>query len=251
MKKTVLPVLFSLILSLLFSSRSYAAGIEAAIGFWREDPSGSIAYKGDSLDVRDNLNYTRHDKLTGRLKVYLPGPLPNMYLMATSVKYEATGKKSTSFVYNQQTFAGNIPFYSRVKLNHYDIAAFYSLTRMLPTRIINVELGLNARVIDFRSELNQGTTGAFAAKNATIVVPMVYAGAQFRPVDFLSIEAEGRGILYNSEHYYDVIGRVKIIPVSPIFVAAGYRWEDLKIDRQDLDAQVRIKGPFAEAGVMF
>jgi hypothetical protein len=80
---------------------------------------------------------------------------------------------------------------------------------------------------------------------------MIYAGAQLNPVDLVGIEAEVKAISYNSNHYYDVIGRVKVKPAGPFYVAGGYRLNDLEIDESDVEASVKFSGPFFEAGVSF
>lgn len=74
---------------------------------------------------------------------------------------------------------------------------------------------------------------------------------QINPIDKLSIEAEIRGITYSSDHYYDLIGRVKYKTVGPAFIGAGYRVEDLKIDEKDVNANIRFGGPFVEIGIEF
>jgi hypothetical protein len=80
---------------------------------------------------------------------------------------------------------------------------------------------------------------------------MVYAAIQFRPFKFIGIEGEVRGIAYSSNHYYDLIGRLKIKPFWPIFIAGGYRYEDFKIDEWDVRATLKFQGPFLEAGIEF
>ncbi|MCK5427171.1 MAG: hypothetical protein KAJ34_05705, partial [Thermodesulfovibrionia bacterium] len=60
-----------------------------------------------------------------------------------------------------------------------------------------------------------------------------------------------RGIAYSSNHYYDIIGRVKIRPMGPVFIAGGYRLNDIKTDYSDVEASIKLRGPFIETGVMF
>ena len=95
------------------------------------------------------------------------------------------------------------------------------------------------------------TTVKSEHKSITIAVPMVYMGILFRPAKFIRVEAEGRVISYNSDHYYDFIGRVRINPFGPFFISGVYRYEDIKIAEEDVEADVTFKGPFAEIGVSF
>lgn len=230
-----------------------AVGFEAAAGIWNQDPSGDISYKGESLSVENELKYDSKTKIFGRVKIDMPLMLPNIYLMATPMKFEADGSKNASFTFGDRTFTGNVPFSSSVQLDHYDIALFYGVPFLKTATLgkLNVEVGLNARIIDFEAEINQPTTGIKESKSMTIPVPMIYLGAQFKPVNWLGFEAEARGIAYSGNHYYDLIGRVKIKPIGPIFIAGGYRYEDIKIDKSDVKANLTFSGPFAEVGVEF
>jgi hypothetical protein len=80
---------------------------------------------------------------------------------------------------------------------------------------------------------------------------MFYLGAQLKPVKYLSLEAEARGIAYSSNHYYDLIGRLKVQPFGPLFIAGGYRYEEVKVDQSDVKANITLKGPFLELGLVF
>jgi outer membrane protein len=173
--------------------------------------------------------------------------------MATPSKFDGRGEKNVSFNFGGKTFNASVPFNSEVQLDHYDIALYYGIPglKTLTLGILNVELGLNARIIDFSAKVDQPSTGLSASKSATIPVPMIYAGVQVSPIDLINIEGEFRGISYSSNHYYDIIGRLKIKPFGPVFIAGGYRYEDIKIDYQDILSKVKLKGPFIEAGIEF
>lgn len=114
-----------------------------------------------------------------------------------------------------------------------------------------MEVGLNVRIMDWQAEINQPSTGISESKSLTLPVPMIYLGAQLKPVKYLSLEAEARGIAYSSNHYYDLIGRIKVQPIGPVFIAGGYRYEDVKIDQSDIKANITFKGPFLELGIAF
>ena len=114
---------------------------------------------------------------------------------------------------------------------------------------LNIDLGLNARKIDFEGTIN--STGQSASKTLSIYVPMIFAAVQVKPIDAFSIEAEVRGIAYSNSHYYDYIGRLRVNPIPLVFIAAGYRAETIKIDQSDVKADIKFGGPFVEAGLHF
>lgn len=240
--------------SFLFPAIAGAIGIEGAIGVWNQDPEGYVSYKSaDRLDIDQDLNYDKETKVFGRLKIDMPLVIPNIYLMATPSRFDGRGQKNVNFKFGDKTFNANVPFDSEAHLDHYDIALYYGIPglKTLTLGILNIELGLNARIIDFYAKVDQPATGLSASKSATIPVPMVYGGIQVKPVDLLQIEGEFRGIAYSSNHYYDIIGRLKIAPFGPLFIAGGYRYEDVKIDYSDIESEYKLKGPFLEAGIEF
>jgi len=257
MKNSVFLFIILMAVSVFFiPDQSFAIGLEVAGGAWGQGPSGDISYKSDDkLDIEDDLKYDRQYKAFGRVKADMPGLLPNIYFIATLMKFEEAGSKTANFTFGDRTFNVTQPFNTVLQLNHYDIALYYSLPFLSTgsAGMLNADLGLNARIIDFKAEVT-GTevgTGTEIAESEKFIipVPMVYIGLQIKPVDMVSLEGEFRGIAYNSNHYYDFIGRVKFRPVKQIFIAGGYRHEDIEIDHSDVKASIAFKGPFFEAGL--
>jgi outer membrane protein len=228
-------------------------GVEAGVGYWRQTPSGTLQYQGDSLDLRNDLNLGENNQVVARVKVELPLVLPNIYIMATPMSFEGTGSKNMSFTYGNQTFNANVPIQSKLEMDHYDLALYYPIPLLKTATLgkLNVELGLNARQINFEGTISQNTAGLTASKSVTLYVPMIYVGVQVKPISAFSIEGEFRGMDYGSNHYYDYIGRLKVMPIGPLFISGGYRSEQIKIDQSDVKAAAKFSGPFVEAGVSF
>ena len=252
----LIPLLVVFTILLVSPVKTYALGLEAAAGYWSQAPSGDLQYsgalgEGTKLNLEEDLNYDSKARPYLRVKADLPLFLPNIYSMATPMKYEGQASKDFSFTFGDKTFNASVPFNSMLQANHYDIAVYYSLPFLNTATAgsLNVELGLNLRIIDFEAKVTQGALSESA--NYTLPIPMIYAGVQLEPVDLFSIEAEIRGITYGSNSYYDLIARMKVKPVGPVFIAGGYRYEKIKIDHNDVKASMEFKGPFIEAGVSF
>lgn len=232
-------------------------GLDVGVGYWQQTPSGTLGYKevspNDSLDLKNDLKYDKKSRPFVRIKAELPLILPNVYFMATPMSFDGTGTKNTSFKYAGQTFNANVPIQSKLKLDHYDLALFYPvpLLKTATLGMLNVELGLNARKIDFEGTVSQNSLNLSESKSLSIFMPMVYAGIQVKPISLFSIEAEMRGIAIGQNHYYDYIGRVRVNPIPFVFIAGGYRSEDIKIDQSDVKASIKFGGPFVEAGLSF
>lgn len=251
MKKILLLSILSVVILLMTVSGAAAAGFEAAVGYWWQLPDGTVQYQGDPLDVRNDLGYKREGRLMGRVKIYLPGALPNFYFMATPMRFGATSETSAPFTFANEAFAGGSPFNSHTKLDHYDAAIFYSVFKSPVVRVLNIDLGIDARLINFKATIDQPSTGTTVTVSKSIIIPMAYAAVRIKPAPLISFEGEGRGILLSGEHYYDLIGRLKLAPIPFTFVAGGWRFEGVKINRNDLFVKTRFNGPFTEAGVEF
>ena len=235
---------------------AFALGLEAGVGYWKQTPSGTVSYTpgveptpNNTLDFKNDMNYTSKGQPFVRVKAELPLILPNIYFMATPMSFEADGKKDVAFHFGDTTFLANTAFQSKVKMDQYDLAFYYTFLNVISLGKLNLDLGLNARFIKFEASVTQGANTQ--SKSLSPVVPMLYAGIQIKPIKAFSIEAEGRGIAIGANHYYDFIGRVKIKPLGPLFIAGGYRSEDVKIDINDVKAAVKVSGPFVEAGISF
>ncbi len=260
MTRTKMYLAFLFVLSMIVVPYKASAflGLEAGVGYWKQSPSGTLSYQPllatDTLDLKNDLNYSDKSQVFVRVKAELPPVLPNLYFMATPMSFDGTGSKNVNFNYGGKTFTAGVPFDSKVKLDHYDLALYYPLPALKTATlgVLNVELGLNVRNINFEASVSQSTpVPVSASKSLTLYVPMIYAGVQVKPISALSIEAEIRGIAYSDNHYYDYIGRVKVLPIGPLFIAGGYRGETIKIDQSEVKADVKFSGPFIEAGLSF
>ena len=238
----------------------WALGFEAAVGLGRQEPEGTFGYNtvvsSDKIDLKDDADLDTEQRVYGRLKLDMPLLIPNIYLMATPMDFSGIGQKPLSFKFGDETFDANSTFEFDVRLDQYDVALYYGIPLMetATLKTFNVDVGLNLKYIDYRGAVTGTVSGQMMKESDSqqIPIPTLFLGAQLRPMDWLSLEAEGRGIAYGDNSLMDLIGRVKIKPsLSPVFVAGGWRYESLRLDEFDIKADIDISGPFVEAGVQF
>ena len=250
-------ILSGLIFLLLIPTTALAWGVEIAGGAWYQSPSGNLSFDktthADDLDLEDDLNYDDKWQPSGRLKIDMPLFIPNIYIMATPMKWDESGRKDVSFEFGGETFSGGVDFDSKLKMNHLDVALFYGLPfiKTATAGVLNIDLGLNFRLLDVKAEIKQKDLGLKESESYFLPLPMVYGAMQIVPVEWLGLEFEGRGVAYSSNYYVSLIGRLKVKPFGPFFVAGGYRYDTVKIDYQDIDIDTEFQGPFAEAGLDF
>ena len=257
MKKIIVicSILFST--ALIVPVAAYAFGVEIAAGAWKQSPSGSLAYEAldpnDFLDVENDLKYQDETRPFGRLKIDMPSFIPNIYLMATPVEFEGEGIKSVDFNFGGELISGNIPFYSKLNLNHGDIALYYGIPGLeaATADMLNIDVGINVRIYDLEARIVQESNGIDITESATVPIPQVFLALQFRPTDFLALEAEGRGISLGGNKAYSLIGRLRLNVFGPLFLTGGYRYDKIDADEEDVIIDTDISGPFAEVGLAF
>jgi outer membrane protein len=255
MKKFIMPFAFLFMLSL--PATSFAFGIEFSLGAWYQQPSGTLSFdkttNADDLDLEDDLGYDDKWKPIARLKIDMPSLIPNLYLMYTPMKWSETGSKNVGFSFGGENFEADVDFDSELKMDHLDVALYYGIpgVRTATADVLNIDLGLNLRLLDFRAEIEQKAIDQKESESYLLPIPMLYTGMQIKPLNWIALDLEGRGIYYSNNHYVSLIGRLKVMPFGPLFVAGGYRYDNIKIDYQDVDVDADFKGPFAEVGFDF
>jgi len=257
MKKNIL--LFCLIFILSIPTTSFAWGLEIAGGAWYQKPSGNMSFDNsthkDDLDLEDDLNYDDKWKAFGRLIIDMPLFFPNIYLMYTPMKWDETSSKNVNFKFGGQKFQADVDFDSELKINHFDVGLFWGLPfiNTATADVLNIDLGLNVRFMDVEAEIEQKDLNLKESESYSLPLPMLYTGMQIKPLKYIALEFEGRGIGWSSDYYVSLTGRLKVKPsfLGPVFIAGGYRYDNLKIDYQNIDIDTEFYGPFAEAGLEF
>lgn len=246
--RTLLTALFLTGAGNLFA----VVNVEVAVGGAAYEPEGGSAYKGATLDIQRNLGYDKIQRFTGRVKVKAP-IIPGIYLQANPMKFDGNGVYNANFQYGDKTFSGNVPFTSSLQFDNVDVGLYYPLPflKMATNEILNIELGLNARFIRFKSEFTQPSTGVSESKSQDGGVPMVYAGIQVQPIKRLKLESELRAVGYGGNRYSDFVIRAKVFVIAWAYLSAGYKVQNIVIDKDDVKTDIRFKGGVIEAGIDF
>ncbi|MFO8112808.1 MAG: TIGR04219 family outer membrane beta-barrel protein [Desulfosalsimonadaceae bacterium] len=224
-------------------------GVEGAVGVWWPSPDGSLKTGSDNdfLDLEDDFSFSRETELFGRLKVDMPLLIPNAYVMANPLKFNE--RTSRAFQFGGKDFTESSE--AELNLSQYDFGLFYAVPFLQTATLdrFNVDAGLNFRFIDAETSVSQGVLPE--AESMSIIIPQVYLGAQFQPVERFSVEAEARGLTYKSDSSYSLLGRVKATAFGPVFVSGGYRYDVYDIEKGGLMMDFSFSGPFVETGLSF
>ena len=249
--------LLGVVLVFAIPATALAIGLEVAVGVWNQTPSGDLSYKlvnsTDSLDLDNELGYDSETRFIGRIKIDMPLLIPNVYIMATPMSFSGTGQKNVNFTFGDQAFQGSTDFDSDVNLTHYDLALYYGLpfVKLATADMLNVDVGLNLRLMDLSAEVNQSATGLSEKESVKLPVPMVFLAAQIQPLDRFGIEGELRGVAFSGNSYLSMIGRLKVKVFGPLFATAGYRYDTIDVDEDDFKLDADFGGLFFEVGASF
>lgn len=231
-------------------------GIEPAIGGWQYSPEGKLSTKNDmeSADLKKNFGFGRETGFTARLKVDMPLAFPNAHFSAYPFRMKESSR--TAFEFGGRKFDGNLD--SRMTLNQYDVGLFYGIPYLKNATLdrLNVDAGLNFAFIDAEAEISgafEGGGNAIATEreSLSIVIPQVYLGVQFQPVERFSFEAEAKGITYQNDSSYSLLGRIKATAFGPVFISGGYRYNEFDIEKDGFVVDFSFSGPFFETGISF
>jgi outer membrane protein len=230
--------------------------IDVAVGGWQCSPEGDIAYDltgtATDLDLEDDFDFDDESKVFARAKLELPIPiLPDIYIVAAPMEFTGDSELSDTFTFGNETYDANVPFSSKLTLDQYDIAFYWGIPFLELATIgkLNIDLGINVRIIDLETEVVQGTITE--SEDISVPIPMAYVAVQIGPIARISIEAEVRAISYDDNSLTSVTGRLKFNILGPSYLAAGYRYDDISVDEDDIDIDASFGGPFVEAGLKF
>jgi outer membrane protein len=255
MRSVRIVFLLQLLVMGCWACQASALGLEAAVNVWDQEPGGDFSYQGlvgqDWIDLDTEARYGREQRIGGRVKVDLP-VLPNIYILATPMEFSGAGLKNSSFSFGGQSFAAG-DFTSKLSLDHYDLGLYYGfpLLKTATLNTLNLDFGVEVRRLEVRADVTQEATGQLASVDETYYFPMGFLALQIQVLKSLALEAELRGIAYSGNHFYDLIGRVKYSLPGPVYLAGGWRHEEIELDEKDIRAELTVGGPFAELGLSF
>lgn len=236
-------------------SQAWALGLEAAVNGWGQKIGGDFSYQGltgqDRIDLDQEAGFGRESRIGGRLKIDLP-VLPNIYAQATPMEFSGVGLKTVDFSFGGKDFSADVAFTSKLTLDHYDLGLYYGfpLLKTATLNTLNLDFGVEVRRLEVRGDIVQELSGQLASVDETYYFPMGFLAVQLNLIKELSLEAEFRGISYSGNHFYDLIGRVRY-GLGPVFLAGGWRYEEVELDESGIRASLNVGGPYAELGVSF
>ena len=229
------------------------ADVDIGARYWSVSPSGDLSYKGDSLDLEDNLDFERE----GAPHAYARAHLPMLVLEAHYTRLDFSGKG--------QNITTSTRF-GRIDLNNYtDISTEATMDMLHGGAMLNfsvpwVDLGVGAGVnyIDAEAEImaKANNRKKTATGSAEAPLPVVKARAEITPpLVGLHLAVAGEGLSYSGNSFYDLRGTVgytfQDLFIVDLRLEGGYRHIAVDYDEEDLVLDSSFSGPFAGLSLAF
>ncbi len=216
------------------------AGGEISLGYLSVQPSGELAYKGNSADVEESFGWERESSFV--LKGYIEHPvpvLPNIRAVYSKLSHSGEGSV-TNLKFGDKIFSGKIA--TDMDLDIIDGTLYYEIL----DNWVNLDLGLNAKYIDASASVENSIVGK-SDTDFSVVLPTLYAKARVDiPMSDLSFQAEGDIITYSGNTLYDLYLTARYTFVAGLGLEAGVKMVKLKLDDvEDVTADIDFKGLYA------
>ena len=210
-------------------------GGEVNLGYYTHTPSGSASYKGDTIDIQDDMKWKQESDIFFKAYFEHPVPLiPNIKVGYTSFGHKGSGSVDSSFTWGDINFNSSNDIKSNFEMKMYDLALYYEIL----DNWLNADVGINIKYLDggIDATVENQLTNTVESESADFSLPIPMAYAKFRfdvPTTDISFQAEGNYIAFDGHTLYDIEAGVRYTYMLGFGVEAGYKGLKLKIDDVD------------------
>jgi outer membrane protein len=222
--------------------------------FWFPDLSGDVqtdvsGVQGTRFDIKDDLNVGDENFPSGEAFVRF-GRL-HFRVGYTPVKFDGNKQLTRQIVFNNQTFNVNDNVVSQLDLKMIDGEVQFDLLRP-DIAVVGFNLGLILKVKYVDGTVELRSTAATETRDFKAPIPMVGVAAGVGLIkDMLRADARVTGISYSGNHLFEGDVYASFSPLPFVAIQGGYRLIDLKIDEDDIEATLKLKGPYLGAQLSF
>jgi len=221
-------VLLALCAGSVLVSASTIAGFGIEAEYYLPEAKGDFRYTDGG--VTTNTHFNGDDDSSYQVGIYFEHPVP----LLPNIRADFTPE--TSFT-GTDSIAGT----NMVKFSQIDTTFYYELL----DNVVDFDIGLTGKFID--GEVTGTTNQSF-----DVVIPMLYVGAGVKiPLVPLRIDADVKYVGYSGNSIRDVRFKAVWEVLAGLEAVAGYRYESLKLDENDIYSTLKIQGPFIGVGYRF
>jgi outer membrane protein len=222
--------------------------------YWFPDLSGTVkttdpVIGGTEFNIKDDVGIGDENFPSG--EVFLRLSRLTFRIDYTPVKFDGNRQLTREIRFGDQIFGANDNVISHLELKMIDGEVQVDLLRP-DVAAVSFNLGLIAKVkyVDGKVELRNSTITETRDFKAPIPMLGAAAGVGFLK-DMVRADARVTGIAYSGNHLFEVDAFASFVPFPFLRVQGGYRLIDLKIDEDDILAELKLKGPYLGAQLSF
>jgi outer membrane protein len=167
------------------------------------------------------------------------------------LKFDGDKELTQTVVFNGTTFSATDNVISGLDMKMLDGEVQFDFLRPdVGVAGFNLGLLLKVKYVDGKVELRNSTTTETKDFKAPIPMLGAAAGVGFLK-DMVRVDARASGVAYSGNHLYDADAYASFAPLPFVRIQGGYRYIDLKIDKDGTLASFRLKGPYVGAQLSF
>lgn len=213
---------------------SVMASASTLLGFGVEADYYSPQAKGDFRYTDNGVTSATHfsgsNESSYQLGIYLEHPIP----VLPNLRVDFTPETSFS---GADSVAGT----NTVKFSQTDTTLYYELL----DNIVDLDLGVTGKYV-------KGNVSGTVAQSFDVIIPMVYVAAGVKiPVLPVRLDADVKYVGYSGNSVSDMRFKASWNVFAGLQAVAGYRYESLKLDENDIYSTLKIQGPFIGVGYRF
>ncbi|MFA5808514.1 MAG: hypothetical protein WC978_09085 [bacterium] len=242
---------FLLMAGSAFAASGFEVGARGAYWFPKLTGSAQTNATGDTrFDFKDTLGVKDENIPFG--EAFLRLGSTTIRVGYTQVKFDGDKELTQTVVFNGIPYSASDNVISSLDMKMLDGEVQYDFLRPdVGVAGFNLGLLLKVKYVDGKVELRSASQGT-TRKDFKAPVPMVGAagGVGFLK-DMFRVDARAAGIAYSGNHLYDADAYASFAPLPFVRIQGGYRYIDLKIDKDGTLASFKLSGPYLGAQLSF
>lgn len=241
-----------------FAPSAFALGAGVRGMYWGSTISGNLqtitnGVSGTDLDVKSDLGWKDENVFNG--EVFLKAGNFSFRVAYTPLKFTGSSVSSAPIEFDGSTFPAGTPVSSKLEAKMVDGDVQWDLlSPNLGVASMNLGVFLRLKYVDGSVEISSDNPvlPISATQDFRLPIPEVGVAAGVGILkDIVRADARVSGMAYSGNHIYEGDAFLSVIPFPFLRLQGGYRYIDLKADENDLNASLKIKGPYAGIQVAF
>jgi len=241
---------FLLMAGSAFAASGFEVGVRGAYWFPKLTGSAQTNAIGDTrFDFKETLGVMDENIPFG--EAFLRFGNTTIRVGYAQLDFDGNKELTQTVVFNGTTYSVNDNVISSLDLKMIDGEVQYDFLRPdVGVAGFNLGLLLKVKYVDGKVELRNSTTTEMKDFKAPIPMIGAAAGVGFLK-DMVRVDARAAGIAYSGNHLFEADAYASFAPLPFVRIQGGYRYIDLKIDKDGTLASFKLDGPYVGAQLSF